>query len=207
MTTPGASRVYRARKDRSPQSQTNTIHVGKGASCEWFPQETIVFRGAHTQLETRVALSEGSLFQGWEIMTLGQPASGSLFDLGSLHQRLYLSLAGVPQFIENFSLDERSRQLYAASVGLRDFSTNGILIVGPVPDTRDTADLIDRLRGIAEDDDRPCLWGISHVGKFLVSRYLGTCPQQARLLFTQQWNHIRPFMLNRSTCLPAIWAT
>jgi len=43
ITTPGAGRIYGARKSAHTQTQLNQLHVASGASLEWFPMETLMY--------------------------------------------------------------------------------------------------------------------------------------------------------------------
>ena len=88
ITTPGAGKWYRSSGPEALQSIDFT--VGCGATLEWLPQETIVFDGARSRMETRVRLAADSRYIGWEILCLGRRAAGERFTQGSigLHTRI-----------------------------------------------------------------------------------------------------------------------
>lgn len=205
-TTPGAARLYRARPDQRLQEQHNFLTLGNGASLEWLPQETIVFPGAHAQLTTRVNLAKDGCFIGWEITSLGLPASGLEFTDGSLHQRFELIIEELPVLIENLLIDARSQSLYHAACGMRSLPVNGIFVAGPFAAAHSnalTAEILSSLYKAVE----PALCGLTKVGNFLVGRYLGKCSEEARRCFRTFWRFLRPLLLQREAYAPNIWAT
>ena len=58
------------------QTPVTLITHSADAILEWLPQETIVFDGARSRMDTRVQLGAGSRYFGWEILCLGRSASG-----------------------------------------------------------------------------------------------------------------------------------
>ncbi|MAZ70248.1 MAG: urease accessory protein [Porticoccus sp.] len=206
-TTPGAGRVYRARFDRTLQQQCNHLVVADGASLEWLPLENIVYRGANACLETRVELGENSHFMGWEVTSLGLPASGVDFDRGQLQQRLIISREGRPLLIEALQLSEDSPALYGSRAGMQGLPINGIFVAGPF-DERTLDDLLlAQCREVLAEPKNACLVGVSVVGGFLLARYLGSNSEQARRLFVALWQRLRPHLIGRPGCAPRIWST
>ena len=68
ITTPGAGKWYRS--GGADASQTLGFKVAAGATLEWLPQETIVFDGASTNMQTHVELAGDSRYLGWDILCL-----------------------------------------------------------------------------------------------------------------------------------------
>ena len=60
ITTPGAGRVYRARKDKTLQHQITQLNVAENSLMEWLPQETILYPNAHTRLENCIDLADNA---------------------------------------------------------------------------------------------------------------------------------------------------
>jgi urease accessory protein len=209
ITTPGAGRVYRARADKRLQQQKNFLKLAPHTSLEWFPAETIVFPGAHTQLNTHVDLSPGSRFLGWEITSLGLPSCGIEFDEGELCQRLLISCEQRPLLTESLIINEASREILNSIVGMRGNPVNGIFIAGPVSkaQSNDCERILLEIRALPQSGSNPYLSGVSIVGDFIVARYLGDCTEQAKHYFTGLWQILRPFILERKICKPRIWAT
>lgn len=207
VTTPGAGRVYRAREDRQLQQQMINLQVGTGASLEWLPLETIVYRGANARFNTQINLEDDSHFMGWEVTSLGLPASGVAFDQGELRQRLQINRNGEPLLIESLLLSEASHSLYAARAGLQGSPINGLFVAGPFADAQVSESLIAQCREVLAERHLKGLSGISQVGEFLVGRYIGHCSEEARKGFVGIWSLLRPVLLGRQACPPRIWAT
>ncbi len=205
LTTPGAGRVYRARVDRAWQYQRQYFEVGEGASLEWLPLETIIYPNARTQLETHVELSAQARFIGWEVTSLGLPACDLDAQQAEVRQRLVVMQQGKPALVEQLCLDERSRRLFAAKVGMQSLPINGVFVAGPfVTMSESLSDWI------AEENRQThvnALAGISLVGDFIVGRFLGTCSEQGRKLFEHWWQCLRPHLMQRPACAPRIWLT
>lgn len=206
-TTPGAGRLYRARSDRRPQQQINTLVLAAASTLEWLPQESIVFEGAHAKLQTAVELAESARFIGWEITALGLPASNALLTTGSLVQRLEINRQQRPLLREQLVLNDQTRELAMARIGLQQCTVSGLFVCGPFSKEQLQALALDSLQAVRADAERPALCGITRIGQFIVGRYLGSCAQQARLLFTNYWQQLRPLLLQRPASIPAIWAT
>ncbi|HEY0961363.1 MAG TPA: urease accessory protein UreD [Pseudomonadales bacterium] len=203
-TTPGAGRLYRARRDRRLQEQINTLRVAANATLEWFPQETLVFPGAHAVLDTRVELAAGARFIGWDLAVLGLPANAQRFDSGQLRQSLRIDVAGRPALIERLALDPLS-PLHAAACGLQRHMASGVFVCGPFNAGQLDEATFDSLRSVHAQAPARC--GITRLGSFVIGRYLGNCAQEARRCFVAFWQLLRPLLLHRTASLPAIWST
>jgi urease accessory protein len=206
-TTPGAARVYRARSDQRPQKQINKLTVAAGCTLEWLPQENIIYSGAHAQLRTQVELEIGASFIGWEITALGLPASNAALTQGSLLQRLELRQAQRLLLREQLQLNDHTRALATATIGLRGAPVTGLMVCGPFSKEQLQQLPIEALRAISAEPERPALCGFTQLGSLVLVRYLGSCTQQARRLFMAFWTLLRPLLLARPASAPAIWST
>ena len=214
ITTPGAGRVYKAREDKTLQTQHIQLRLAPGSSLEWMPLENIIYPGANTQLHTDVYLDEESAFIGWEISCFGLPASGQSFDSGALKQRLQVFRQGRLKVREALQLNPEQHHFMHSRAGLAGHAVNALLIAGPFDevDAPETLDLLAKLQSIctANDgngNDANALVAVSLNDAFMQVRYLGDCSEQARLLFVQYWQQLRPVLLARESCEPRIWAT
>jgi len=213
-TTPGAGRAYRARADRSVQEQSNHLRVARGSTLEWFPQELIVFPEAHVRVKTQVELDTDALFAGWDISVLGLPASGRPFLAGRLDQRLVLLEAGKCILNEHLRLDMAQPELFYARAGLHGMPVNGIFIAGPFEQSVLQSLPYEQMReasqagGVtAENSLSGAICRFGRLDRYIVGRYLGHCAQQARACFLAWWALLRPLLMQRPLCLPAIWST
>ncbi len=205
LTTPGAGRVYKAREEEGVQAQNLQISVQKNATVEWFPLETILFPSAQARMKTRVDLSDNANFIGWEVTCFGLPANNITFDSGSVSQNMQIWRDGRILLNENLVIDQGDSALLNANAGLRSLPVHGLMIAGPFKDNR--LGLIDALRLLQAQTDTNEFFATSQSGEFMTVRYLGSCTEKARKLFTQAWVLIRPELIEKQVVAPRIWAT
>jgi len=205
LTTPGAGRVYKARDVEGVQTQNLQISVQENATVEWFPLETILFPSAQARLKTRVDLSDKANFIGWDVTCLGLPANDMSFDSGSVSQNMQIWRNGRILLNESLVIDQDDSALLNASAGLRSLPVYGLMIAGPFKEN--SLDLIDALRLLQEQTGTNEFLATSQNGEFMTVRYLGSCTEKARKLFTQAWVLIRPELIQKKAVAPRIWAT
>lgn len=214
ITTPGAGRVYKARADKTLQRQVLEFTVAENASLEWLPLESILYPGANTQLDTQVYLQANARYIGWEVTSLGLPASGEWFDAdSSLKQTLNIYRDGKLCLRERMKVIANStgeQPMLEANSGLKGLAISGMMVAGPFAEGQVTEQQLDQLRELCDGwtvFDSQALAGVTLNHEFLIVRYLGSCSEQARKLFAECWNQIRPRLLGRKACAPRIWAT
>ena len=222
ITTPGAGRVYKAREDKTLQTQHIQLRLEPGSSLEWLPLENIIYPGANTQLHTDIHLSESSSVIAWEISCFGLTASEQPFDSGSLTQRLQIFRDGRLKVREALRLNPAEHNFMQSRAGLAGCSVNALLMAGPFDDTEtETGDMTDKIKALLsallalcdsvnshqQPADPNALVAVSLNDEFIQVRYLGDCSEQARLFFIRCWQKIRPSLLAREACEPRIWAT
>ena len=216
LTTPGAGRVYKARSDKSLQSQKNHFIVGEGASLEWLPQETILYPDARTKLDTLVELDNNAQFIGWEVTCFGLPSSQQFFDKGEVSQTLEIRIQGHIKLRERLLINAEKLTLIKQLAGLNHQQVNALMVAGPFLNQGDFSDdspLDSLIRLISIDcdyinqHDGQAMASVSLTGDFLLIRYLGNSSEQAKNLLIACWQKIRPQLLKREACIPRIWAT
>jgi urease accessory protein len=202
ITTPAATKFYRS--DGRTSRQVQTVRASAGSAVEWLPQETILFKGAHAQLSTRVDLSGSAEFIGWDILCLGRPACGERFGANSsCRQRFELWRDGQPLVLERTRYEGDTQD---AVWGLRGASVTGTLLAACCALTPETKQaVLQELRAIPVRAGG--LSSASEVGGVVVLRYLGNGAEQARILFERAWGVLRPVIVGRPACLPRIWST
>ena len=209
VTTPGAGRVYKARDDKALQRQVLEFHVAPDASLEWLPLEAIIYPGALTQLDTHVHLQGNGRYMGWEVTSLGLPASGEAFTADTrMSQTLNIHRDDRLALREKLVVDGVDGML-AASAGLRQRPISGMMVAGPFDQSLDE-ETLNRLRQLCDyqiERDSQALAGVTLNQEFLIVRALGSCSEQTRKLFIDCWQLLRPLMLEREACPPRIWAT
>lgn len=228
VTTPGATRMYRARENSPVQRQYTQLNVEKNAALEWFPMEAIVYNQAHAELETKITLHDESKVFAWEITCFGLPASAEKFEQGFFKQRYVIEKKAKknnkPLFIDNlvvnqlsdkeYSYKRNNEKLFIASAGMQNKTVSGFFISGPFtpdsPSTNSNKDkdlLTENLRKVLQSNSLEALISITWVNNFCIARYLGDSAFQARKGFTLLWQHLRPALTGRKSCEPRIWLT
>ena len=213
ITTPGAGRLYGARDGAVTQTQLNQLHVAKDASLEWFPMETLMYSRSYGVSKTRVDIEKGGKFMGWDISSLGLPASGQPFVEGELRQCFDIHYDGKIDWLERWRFNADDKAFLSSQAGLQNQSCNGVFIVGPFinnneqPDNHTTKELVKQIHALCETtrEQEKGLAGVSQVSHWIVVRYLGHSTTHARDLFTQAWHLLRPQLLKRPACAPRIW--
>jgi urease accessory protein len=203
LTTPAATKVYRARADARASQQTVTVDVARGGRCEWLPGETIVFTGARVRLATRVSLADDARFLGWELVCLGRPACSEPLSAGGCELRLEVTRAGRPLVLERTRLDAGTPML-TERWGAGGAPVIATLVAAPDGATDDDlAAVRDACAAVVGGD----LASATRVDGAIVCRYLGASVERARRLFVALWQRLRPTTLGRDAVVPRIWAT
>jgi len=216
LTTPGASRLYRARIDESQtepllQRITNTLEVGTSSQLEWLPNETIVYDGAIIDLVTEVQLAPNATFCGWEITCLGLPAADAPFKHGRFSQRFSIYRDKQPCILDRIAFDAHSKYLQSLC-GFQSQPVFGSFIAGPLKDSQQGEkslidEMLEALRTLIASSKLEAYCAVTCVNGFIVLRYLGPCSEQARHQFVNAWQIIRPHLNGRMAVNPRIWAT
>ena len=121
ITTPGATKFYRSNGLTAFQETLLTVN---GGILEWFPQDTILFPGAHARAHTWVELQQGGQFMGWEVVSLGLPTQDKAFTTGSLINSFSLYRDKEPIFIDRLQV-ETAKQLQNLT-GLHGYPVSGL---------------------------------------------------------------------------------
>jgi urease accessory protein len=195
ITTPAATKIYRSFGTRVSRVEQHL--AVQDATLEWLPQETIVFRGAHTRLATRVNLTGRARFIGWEILCLGRPASQELFDAGSIAQDFELSHDGRPMLLDRLRLRGGDASFQAAW-GLGGRPVLGTMLVFPA----DAAQL-----ALARLDSARSGIAATLVDGVLLVRLRGEQGETVRREFELLWRALRPGLAGLAALPPRIWAT
>lgn len=198
LTTPAAGKFYRTKGGWA--RQTTHIHVGPGASAEWFPMENIVYPRCMAQVGTDVDLDDGAMFMGWEILCLGLPESKLPFDQGQVFQRLNIRREGRPLLMENGLLDG-TEDLCAP------YKTGGHPVLGTFVTTTDDPALVTLIRNEAQPPLIGDQFAVTTVDDLIICRFLGRDAFSAMACFIRAWEIIRPALLGRAACTPRIWRT
>lgn len=198
LTTPASGKFYRSNGVVACQQQRLT--VASGAVLEWLPQDTILFSNSHVDMSTRVDLVKDACFIGWDMLCLGRPASGELYDGGFCRQTFELWRDGEPLLIERARYESNSELLQSA------WGLQGKTVVATMLATHADQQVLDAARGIELSDAKGSL-SCTLMDDVLVCRLLARQGETARLTFSRVWQTIRPLLLGREASVPRIWNT
>ncbi|MBI1423738.1 MAG: urease accessory protein UreD [Gammaproteobacteria bacterium] len=197
ITTPASAKFYRSEGAIAKQQQT--LHVADNAVLEYLPQDTILFDACRVETRTRIELSAGARFAGWEILCQGRPASGEKFHHGQCRQVYEMYRDGHPLVIERMHL-QGNTLMQSAKWGLANYPVLGTMLVSDA-----NAQMLELARKITVES--AALFSASLLNGVLVCRYLGAQGMEARDCFARVWAAIRPAWIGREACRPRIWDT
>lgn len=163
LTTTGATRIYRPRRDAVTTVQQNEITVGENALLEYLPDAIIPFAGARFSQRTSIELGSGAGLFWWEIFAPGREARGEIFGYEFLESKTDVVAAGRPLAADRIRLEPKKYPVSSlARMGpYRYWSTFYICRVGL--SSNDWLATEQRLREVAAQLARPgeTLWGAS----------------------------------------------
>jgi len=197
LTTPGATRWYKANGRRASQQ----VRLRIDGSAEWLPQEAIVFDRADVESAIDIDLAAGATMIGWDIVAFGRAAAGESFDAGGFAQTIRLRQAGRLLWVERTRL-AGADPLFDSPVGLAGRRVFGCLwAAGPLWSDA----LLDQLRARLPADAPPLTRLAARV---LLARALGASAQAVRQALEAVWRELRPLTFaGRAAVAPRIWAT
>jgi urease accessory protein len=218
ITTPAATKVYRARDERSLQMVKSLVFVDQGSVLEWFPQGTIVFDGARASLAQYFDLSLGARALGCDLLALGRPASNQPFSSGSLGQLTQILRGPKPLFHERLFL-RGGEALLTSPLGLMGRPVMALFwAVGRADQASDLEALRDCLKMLQSQADfgpRPYhlsqkadpVFSVTLRQGLLLARALTWTLQEAEAFRFRVWSVVRPRLLGREAQPPQIWST
>ena len=198
ITTPGATRIYRS---AGPLSTIKyQLNVEAGASLEWLPQDSILYGGSRLSQEMEVRVASGSRFCGWEITSMGRPASGDHYSTGEFDQGFQLYVDSIPVLMERQRW-QAGQEVLEASWGLSGYPVLGTFYGFPADD-----DILSHLRLRLEDISAGEM-AVTLVDEVLVVRALADDAVALRQVFADIWLSVREMINGFPPGSPRIWAT
>ena len=198
ITTPGATRVYRS---AGPLSTIKyQLNVEAGASLEWLPQDSILYGGSRLSQEMEVRVASGSRFCGWDITSMGRPASGDHYSSGEFDQGFRLYVDSLPVLMERQRW-QAGQEVLEASWGLSGHTVLGTFYGFPADD-----DILSHLRLRLEDISAGEI-AVTLVDDVLVVRALADDAVALRQVFTDIWLSVREMINGFPPGSPRVWAT
>ena len=213
VTTPGANRFYRARKDLSigdsKQVQHCELDLKAKAKCENFPLETIIYEGADGFNTVDVHLKSDSAYLGWDITCLGLPRSGQLFKNGHYTQLNRVYCEDTLIYHDRITI-KPDNQIHQHMAGLNNHNVFATFMAyapdGLISDAQHKV-LVEQLRDSIIKANAEKKISITKIRQLLVIRYLGQHAEECKALFIQLWQKIRPLYINKEANIPRVWHT
>lgn len=208
VTTPGAQKWYRAEQEASVAT---CLTVAQGGSLEWLPQPSIVFDQARARQSLSLDVAPDASSIGWEMLIRGRVAMGERFEAGRIEQRLSISVAQVPLWLEILHADAGDR-LFDSPLGW-----NGRLAAASVwccaPALASTRLLALRdewrslLRGEGAAPPVPAAGATIAAQGLLLAKILVDDSEDLLSCCQQLWRVARTSLENDAGSLPRIWRT
>lgn len=205
ITTAAANKIYRS-QGLSAQ-QTVHMRLAESSCLEWFPQETICFRGSHFSQTLRVDLEPGAIWIGWDITRFGRSARGEQFEAGHWRSHTEIWQASRPIWIDRQVLHGGSDVLTSPH-GLAGYPVIASLaLIGQPPSSEQLAAIRHLWSSPSTSPTaRAGEIGVTQLQQGLLCRYRGPSSQAARRWFTAIWETLRPWYGQKSACIPRVWA-
>ncbi|MCK0769924.1 urease accessory protein UreD [Chromohalobacter canadensis] len=200
LTTPAATKLYRADSHGVSWGQHTHLAVRPGALLEWLPQETLCFDGARGVQSTTLDVQGDGRCVGWEVLALGRPASQLPFVSGRVEQRFALTRDGRPLWIERQPLDPMHSRFHGYWGQGRSTVQATLWAVG----FDDPAAAVEALRQWLPASRN---WAVTQRLDVLLLRYLGDERNAAWEICQQAWELLRPWLSSRQASVPRIWMT
>jgi urease accessory protein len=112
LSTPSATKWYKSLKN--PATQNIQFELSQNSKLDWLPQENLFFKGANSNVITKLNLASSASFIGWDATMLGRYASGEEWTHGHIHMFNEVRRDGELIWIENGHID--AQDSYAKSL-------------------------------------------------------------------------------------------
>jgi urease accessory protein len=111
LTTTGATRIYRPRREALPTTQSNEFTVNEAALLEYVPDAIIPFAGARFSQATTIHLVQGAGLFWWEILAPGREARGEAFAYDCVEMKTDVIALSQPIVSERVRIEPRKRSV------------------------------------------------------------------------------------------------
>ncbi|MBU3626920.1 urease accessory protein UreD [Polynucleobacter sp. JS-Safj-400b-B2] len=201
LSTPSATKWYKSFKN--PATQSIQFELGEGAKLDWLPQENIFFKGANSNVLTKLILPSSASYIGWDAMMLGRHASGEEWSSGHIHVLNEVRRDGKLIWIENGHID--AQDIYSKSLpqlGPWPICST-LLAIGP----RCSNALVEQFSAMMPWTDS-LRAGVTFMPQgILVVRVVSSDIESARNLMVDIWTKLRPIVHGVNAQPLRLWAS
>ena len=205
VTSTGATRIYRSRKNAEPAQQKLQARVEGDGLAEYLPDQLIPFAGSRYRQETRIELGAKAGLFWWETVAPGREARDEMFAYDLLQLKTWISAQGQPIAIEHMRIEPARRSIFSlARLGpYAYFSTFYICRVG-IESSRWLK--LEKLLGeLAAQLSQPSrtVWGVSPLRAHgVVVRALSVSGREITRHLPEFWRVAKLFLYDREAVLP-----
>lgn len=201
LSTPSATKWYKSFKN--PATQCIQFELDEDAKLDWLPQENLFFKGANSNVVTKLNLTSSSSYIGWDALMLGRNASGEKWDSGHIHLLSEIKRDGKLIWVENGHLDAQDAYLNSLPQ-LGNWPICATLIaMGP----RCSSDLVEQFSEMMLWNDQ-LRAGITFLPQgILVMRAVSSDMEVARNLMVDVWLKLRPIIHSVEAQPLRLWAS
>src|SRR5712664_2060873 len=205
VTSTGATRIYRSRKNAEPAEQRLQISVEDYGLVEYLPDQLIPFAGSRYRQETRIELGANAGLFWWETVAPGREARNEMFAYDLLQLKTWISALSQPIAIEHMRIEPARRSIFSLArlSAYGYFSTFYICRAG-IESSRWLE--LERLLGeLAGQLSRPSkiVWGVSPLRAHgVVVRVLSVSGREITQRLPEFWRVAKLFLYDREAVLP-----
>lgn len=202
LTTPGATKWYKANQRRA--SQSISIALGADAKLDWLPQNNLIFNQADVALDFTLTLADGATALGWDITQLGRQAAGELWTDSALRaESRIVGPNGQLLWFERAVLDSAS-PLRDAAQALAHYPAFGTLwAVGPAC----TQELAEAIATALPFDDAVKAGATCLPGNVMLIRVVAHSMEVLQATLVDCWLKLRPIVHGVPARPLRIWST
>ena len=205
ITSTGATRVYRSRKNAEPAEQRLQISVEDDGLVEYLPDQLIPFAGSRYRQETRIELGANAGLFWWETVAPGREASSEMFAYDLLQLKTWISALGQPIAIEHMRIEPARRSIFSlARLGAYAYFSTFYICRAGIESSRwlELEKLLGELAGQLSRPSR-IVWGVSPLRAHgLVVRALSVSGREITRHLPDFWRAAKRFLYDREAVLP-----
>jgi urease accessory protein len=201
LSTPSATKWYKSFKNSA--TQRIVFNLGENTKLDWLPQENLFFKGANSNVITKINLPSTASYIGWDAIMLGRHASGEEWSSGHIHLLNEIRRNGKLIWVENGHID--AENIYSKSLPqMGSWPVCATLVaMGP----KCSNELVEQFSGMMPWTDQ-LRAGITFMPQgVLVMRVVSNDIETTRNLMIDAWTKLRPRVHDVAAQPLRLWAS